>query len=88
MLLAATAAQAAPTVTATLSAASPKAAVVTDHTVWKCDGTTCTTRTIPVDSFTIGECRALAVKTGTTVTAYVAAGGSLAAEALARCNTK
>lgn len=88
MLLAATAAEAAPTVTATLSAASAKTAIVTQHTVWKCDGTTCTTRTIPVNSFSISECRALATQAGASVTAYAGEKSSLDADGLTRCNTK
>lgn len=88
MLLAATSAEAAPTVTATLAKASAKSAIVTEHTVWKCDGVTCTTRSVPRESFTISECRALAEKAGATVTAYAAPSDTLDADSLTRCNTK
>ena len=88
ILLAATSAEAAPAVTATLAAASAKRAIVTDHVVWKCDGTTCITNSVPRQAFTIGECRALAEKAGAAVAAFVAVTGSLDAESLTRCNTR
>jgi hypothetical protein len=88
-LLVSTAAYAVPpTITATLSAASAKSAIVSDHTVWKCDGTTCTTHSIPRESNTVSECKVLAQKSGATVTAYATATDSFDADHLAKCNAK
>jgi hypothetical protein len=43
---------------------------------------------VPRQSFTIGECRALAEKVGAAVTGFAAATESLDAASLTRCNTK
>lgn len=77
-----------PSLTATLAAASAKTAIVTDHTVWKCAATACTTRSLPRESNNVFECQLLAQKSGAAVTAYGAEGDMLDADRLAKCNAK
>lgn len=80
-------AQAASPVSATLAAPTTKTEVITEFTIWKCAGTTCTTRSNPEQAGSLSECRALVGKVG-QVTDYGSADHAFDAEKLARCNGK
>ncbi len=73
------------TASATLAAPTSRAEIVTDYTIWNCEGTTCTTRSNPEQAGSLSECRALVRKVG-RVTAYGSTGHAFDADRLARCD--
>lgn len=74
-----------PTVSATLAAPTTKTEVVTDYTIWKCRGSTCTTRSNPDRAGSLSECRALVQEVG-QVTSYDPTDHAFDSDRLAQCN--
>lgn len=58
--------------------------VITQNTLWSCEGDTCVAR--PNHAATVRACRQLAHEVGGRVVSYGPAGGELTADEISRCN--
>lgn len=70
--------------TARLETPTQESRVITQNTLWSCQGDTCLAR--PGHAATVRACRQFAHEVGARVVSYGPAGGELTAEEISRCN--